>query len=120
MKKLLFFLAACAVSLSTFAAITPAKSTLDFGTVSIKGLDYAEGELNLNVSWTGLMQYAHIFVEFQNQPDEGCAFFVDTDDLITEGSGHPKITEYEYTVSFLAEEAGTYTRSEERRVGKEC
>ena len=109
MKKLLFFLAACAVSLSTFAAITPAKSTLDFGTVSIKGLDYAEGELKLNVSWTGLAQYAHLFVEFQDVPAEGCAFFVDTDDLITEGSGHPKITEYEYTVSFLAEEAGTYT-----------
>lgn len=109
MKKFLFFLAACAVSLSTFAAITPAKSTLDFGTVSIKGQSYAEGELKLNVSWTGLMQYAHLFVEFQNEPAEGCAFMVDTDDLITEGSGHPKITEYEYTVSFLADQAGSYT-----------
>ena len=109
MKKLLFFLAACAVSLSTMAAITPAKSTLDFGTVSIKGQTYAEGELKLNVSWTGLAQYAHLFVEFQDVPAEGCAFWADTDDLITEGSGHPKITEYDFTLTFLADAAGTYT-----------
>lgn len=62
MKKLLFFLAACAVSLSTFAATITAPD-VDFGTVSGKGVTELEGSEEVVVTFSGLANYSSLYAE---------------------------------------------------------
>lgn len=101
MKKLLFFLAACAVSLSTFAATITAPD-VDFGTVSGKGVTELEGSEEVVVTFSGLANYSSLYAEV-TAGDE--AFYL-SEDYVYYGDK----TSATFTINYyVGNTAATYT-----------
>ena len=117
MKKLLFFLAACALSLSTFAASITA-SDIDFGTVSIKGVAPADlpltGSGTVTVTWSGLTSegatmsavISEGLLDSETNPN---GFTVDEPSDVYLGYGTAMVSSCTFTVRYSVKAAGTFT-----------
>ena len=114
MKKFFLFLAACAMSVATFAAvsITINPSHVDFGEVSIKGQASVEGSATFDVTYSGLPQYCGVVFEDVEMPEDGAAFWIEgtnTDGWIYGGDQHNPAEGQGLTLHYMADQAGTYT-----------
>lgn len=114
MKKFFLFLAACAMSVATFAAvsITINPSHVDFGEVSIKGQASVEGSVTFDVTYSGLPQYCGVAFEDAEMPEEGAAFWIEgtnTAGWIYGGDQYNPAEGEGLTLHYLADKAGTYT-----------
>ena len=107
MKKVCFFIALVFVSAQAFAASITA-SDVDFGEVSIKGLDLVSGSGVLSASWD-LPDYSTVEVEILNQPDENCGFSIDETYVYTGGGYDARVNSYDFTISYSADKAGSYS-----------
>ncbi|MGN0226791.1 MAG: Ig-like domain-containing protein [Paludibacteraceae bacterium] len=112
MKKFFLFLAACAMSIATFAAASITASDVDFGTVSIKGESFIKDSTEIHVSWSDMPLYTQIETEVYDTPSaEDCKFELDPTYVWT-GSGEsydPIITSYDFKLIYTAFKAGTFT-----------
>lgn len=95
-------------SAMSFAASITA-SDVDFGEVSIKGKSDVMGSTTLHVSWSGLPEYGQVYAEFRDEPEDGCVFGIDQENLYLGGGYDPFITSYDYELSYYADQAGSYS-----------
>lgn len=114
MKKFFLFLAACAMSVATFAAvsITITPNNVDFGEVSIKGKTSVEGSVTFDVTYSGLPQYCGVVFEDAEMPEDGAAFWIsgtNTDGWIYSGDAYNPAEGEGLTLHYMADKAGTYT-----------
>ncbi len=114
MKKIFLFLAACAMSIATYAAvsITVTPSNVDFGTVSIKGKTYVEDSITINVSYSGLQPYCGVVFEDDQMPEEHAAFWLsgtNVNEWIYGGDAYTPAEGQGLQLHYYAEQAGTYT-----------
>ena len=116
MKKIFLFLAACAMSIATYAAvsITVNPNHVDFGEVSIKGKTSVEGSVALDVTYSGLQPYCGVVFEDveSEMPTEGAAFWIEgtnTDGWIYGGDQYNPAEGQGLTLHYMADQAGTYT-----------
>ncbi len=116
MKKFFLFMAACAMSIATYAAvsITINPSHVDFGEVSIKGQSSVEGSVSFDVTYSGLPQYCGIVFEDveSEMPADGAAFWIEgtnTDGWIYGGDQYNPAEGQGLTLHYMADKAGTYT-----------
>lgn len=116
MKKIFLFLAACAMSIATYAAvsITVNPNHVDFGEVSIKGKTSVEGSVALDVTYSGLQPYCGVVFEDveSEMPAEGAAFWIEgtnTDGWIYGGDQYNPAEGQGLTLHYMADQAGTYT-----------
>ncbi len=116
MKKIFLFLAACAMSIATYAAvsITVTPNHVDFGEVSIKGKTSVEGSVALDVTYSGLQPYCGVVFEDveSEMPAEGAAFWIEgtnTDGWIYGGDQYNPAEGQGLTLHYMADQAGTYT-----------
>jgi len=116
MKKFFLFLAACAMSIATYATvnITINPSHVDFGEVSIKGQNSVEGSVPFNVTYSGLPQSCGIVFEDveSEMPADGAAFWIEgtnTAGWIYGGDQYNPAEGQGLTLHYLADKAGTYT-----------
>lgn len=110
MKKFFTILALAMVSVMSWAAsITVNPTTVDFGTVSIKGLTEVEDSVAVTVGWSGLQEYCGIWTETTNEPAEYCAFWASPDYLYATDPWHSVSNPYEFMVHYYATKAGTYS-----------
>lgn len=110
MKKFFTILALAMVSVMSWAAsITVNPTTVDFGTVSIKGLTEVEDSVAVTVGWSGLQEYCGIWTETTNEPAEDCAFWASPDYLYATDPWHSVSNPYEFMVHYYATKAGTYS-----------
>lgn len=116
MKKIFLFLAACAMSIFTYAtvSITVNPNHVDFGEVSIKGKTSVEGSVALNVTYSGLQPYCGVVFEDveSEMPAEGAAFWIEgtnTDGWIYGGDQYNPAEGQGLTLHYIADQAGTYT-----------
>ena len=114
MKKIFLFLAACAMSIATYAAvsITVTPSNVDFGTVSIKGKTNVEDSVTINVTYSGLQQYCGVVFEDDQMPEEHAAFWIsgtNVNEWIYGGDAYTPAEGQGLQLHYYAEQAGTYT-----------
>ena len=114
MKKFFLFLAACAMSIATFAAvsITINPSHVDFGEVSIKGKTSVEGSTTFDVTYSGLVEYCGVVFEDVEMPEDGAAFWIEgtnTSGWIYSGDTNTPAEGKGLTLHYMADKAGTYT-----------
>lgn len=114
MKKFFLFLAACAMSIATYAAvsITVTPDNVDFGTVSIKGKTSVEGSATINVTYSGLQPYCSVYFEDDEMPESGAIFSLEgtnTAGVIYGGDQYNAAEGDGLTLRYYAEAAGTYT-----------
>lgn len=110
MKKFFTILALAMASVMSWAAsITVNPTTVDFGTVSIKGLTEVEDSVAVTVGWSGLQEYCGIWTETTNEPAEDCAFWASPDYLYATDPWHSVSNPYEFMVHYYATKAGTYS-----------
>ena len=111
MKKFFTILALAMVSVMSWAAvsITVNPTSVDFGTVSIKGLTEVEDSVAVTVGWSGLREYCGIWTETTNEPAEDCAFWASPDYLYATDPWHSVSNPYEFMVHYYATKAGTYS-----------
>lgn len=110
MKKFFTILALAMVSVMSWAvSITVNPTTVDFGTVSIKGLTEVEDSVAVTVGWSGLQEYCGIWTETTNEPAEDCAFWASPDYLYATDPWHSVSNPYEFMVHYYATKAGTYS-----------
>ena len=82
MKKFFTILALAMISVTSWAvSITVNPTSVDFGTVSIKGLTEVEDSVAVTVGWSGLQENCGIWTETTNEPAEDCAFWTSPDYL---------------------------------------
>lgn len=110
MRKFLSFVALIAFSVASFAAvnITVSPSTVDFGTVSIKGKTNVEDSIAFSVNWSGLQEYCGVWAEIVDEPADGCMFWT-TPDYWYGGDTYTQPSAPTGKIHFYAESAGTYS-----------
>jgi len=114
MKKILFFLAACALSINVLAASITA-SDVDFGTVSIKGQALPMyGSQTITVTWSGLTSegtsmWAEITEGELDDETHPNGFYVGDPDVVYLGYGDKMMTSCEFQIGYGVKAAGTYT-----------
>ena len=109
MKKIYMILALAMISVWSWATGSITVSDVNFGQVVYTGQD-VDGEQVLHASWNGLSEYTQVFTEFLNAPDENKCLLEISPDFVYLGGGYdPFITEYDFTVSYLAVEPGDYS-----------
>ena len=110
MKKFFTILALAMASVMGWAAsITVNPTSVDFGTVSIKGLTEVEDSVAVTVGWSGLQENCGIWTETTNEPAEDCAFWTNPDYLYATDQWHSVSNPYEFMVHYYATKAGTYS-----------
>lgn len=110
MKKFFTILALAMISVMSWAvSITVNPTSVDFGTVSIKGLTEVEDSVAVTVGWSGLQEYCGIWTETTNEPAEDCAFWASPDYLYATDPWHSVSNPYEFMVHYYATKAGTYS-----------
>ena len=114
MKKFFLFLAACAMSIATYAAvsITVTPDNVDFGTVSIKGKTNVEDSVTINVTYSGLQQYSGVVFEDDQMPENDAMFWIsgtNVDGWIYSGDAYTPAEGQGLQLHYYAEKAGTYT-----------
>ena len=110
MKKFFTILALAMASVMGWAAsITVNPTSVDFGTVSIKGLTEVEDSVAVTVGWSGLQENCGIWTETTNEPAEDCAFWTSPDYLYATDQWHSVSNPYEFMVHYYATKAGTYS-----------
>ena len=98
------------ISVTSWAAsITVNPTSVDFGTVSIKGLTEVEDSVAVTVGWSGLQENCGIWTEMTNEPAEDCAFWTSPDYLYATDPWHSVSNPYEFMVHYYATKAGTYS-----------
>ena len=110
MKKFFLLLTLAMISVTSWAvSITVNPTSVDFGTVSIKGLTEVEDSVAVTVGWSGLQEYCGIWTETTNDPAEDCAFWTSPDYLYATDPWHSVSNPYEFMVHYYATKAGTYS-----------
>lgn len=114
MKKFFLFLAACAMSIATYAAvsITVTPDNVDFGTVSIKGKTSVEGSATINVTYSGLQQSCGVVFEDDQMPENDAMFWIsgtNMDGWIYGGDTYTPAEGQGLQLHYYADKAGTYT-----------
>ena len=111
MKKFFLLLTLAMISVTSWAAvnITVNPTSVDFGTVSIKGLTEVEDSVAVTVGWSGLQENCGIWTETTNEPAEDCAFWTSPDYLYATDPWHSVSNPYEFMVHYYATKAGTYS-----------
>lgn len=111
MKKFFTILALAMISVTSWAAvsITVNPTSVDFGTISIKGKTEVEDSVAVTVGWSGLQEYCGIWTETTNDPAEDCAFWTSPDYLYATDPWHSVSNPYEFMVHYYATKAGTYS-----------
>lgn len=110
MKKFFTILALAMISVTSWAvSITVNPTSVDFGTVSIKGLTEVEDSVAVTVGWSGLQENCGIWTETTNEPAEDCAFWTSPDYLYATDPWHSVSNPYEFMVHYYATKAGTYS-----------
>ena len=111
MKKFFLLLTLAMISVTSWAAvnITVNPTSVDFGTVSIKGKTEVEDSVAVTVGWSGLQEYCGIWTETTNEPAEDCAFWTSPDYLYATDPWHSVSNPYEFMVHYYATKAGTYS-----------
>ena len=110
MKKFFTILALAMASVMGWAvSITVNPTSVDFGTVSIKGLTEVEDSVAVTVGWSGLQENCGIWTETTNEPAEDCAFWTSPDYLYATDPWHSVSNPYEFMVHYYATKAGTYS-----------
>ena len=110
MKKFFLLLTLAMISVTSWAvSITVNPTSVDFGTVSIKGLTEVEDSVAVTVGWSGLQEYCGIWTETTNEPAEDCAFWTSPDYLYATDPWHSVSNPYEFMVHYYATKAGTYS-----------
>ena len=113
MKKLYLLTALLLASAIGFAAsITVSPSTVDFGSVSIKGKTSVEGSATINVTYSGLQPYGSVYFEDDEMPESGAIFSLEgtnTPGVIYGGDQYNAAEGEGLTLRYYAEAAGTYT-----------
>ena len=101
MRKIFLFLAACAMSIGTFAASITA-SDVDFGTVSIKGQTLpVTGSKDVHVTFSGLQQYSSLMAEVIEGDDN---FYLEVYSIY-----YGTNSSVDYPVYYYLESTGTFT-----------
>lgn len=101
MRKIFLFLAACAMSIGTFAASITA-SDVDFGSVVIKGQTLpVTGSKEVHVTFSGLQQYSSLMAEVVEGDDN---FYLEVYSMY-----YGTATFVDYPVYYYLESAGTFT-----------
>lgn len=110
MKKFFLLLALTMISVTSWAvSITVNPTSVDFGTVSIKGKTEVEDSVAVTVGWSGLQENCGIWTETTNEPAEDCAFWTSPDYLYATDQWHSVSNPYEFMVHYYATKAGTYS-----------
>lgn len=110
MKKFFTILTLAMISVTSWAvSITVNPTSVDFGTVSIKGLTEVEDSVAVTVGWSGLQENCGIWTETTNEPAEDCAFWTSPDYLYATDPWHSVSNPYEFMVHYYATKAGTYS-----------
>ncbi|MCI6420016.1 MAG: Ig-like domain-containing protein [Bacteroidales bacterium] len=110
MKKFFLLLTLAMISVTSWAvSITVNPTSVDFGTVSIKGLTEVEDSVAVTVGWSGLQENCGIWTETTNEPAEDCAFWTSPDYLYATDPWHSVSNPYEFMVHYYATKAGTYS-----------
>lgn len=110
MKKFFLLLTLAMISVTSWAVIITVNPTsVDFGTVSIKGLTEVEDSVAVTVGWSGLQKNCGIWTETTNEPAEDCAFWTSPDYLYATDPWHSVSNPYEFMVHYYATKAGTYS-----------
>ena len=110
MKKFFLLLTLEMISVTSWAvSITVNPTSVDFGTVSIKGLTEVEDSVAVTVGWSGLQENCGIWTETTNEPAEDCAFWTSPDYLYATDPCHSVSNPYEFMVHYYATKAGTYS-----------
>lgn len=110
MKKFFLLLTLAMISVTSWAvSITVNPTSVDFGTVSIKGLTEVEDSVAVTVGWSGLQENCGIWTETTNEPAEDCAFWTSPDYLYATDQWHSVSNPYEFMVHYYATKAGTYS-----------
>ena len=70
MKKIFLFLAACAMSIATYAAvnITINPNMIDFGTIELNDEGEAEVDTTATLNWSGLTAYSSVYMDTIGAP----------------------------------------------------
>ncbi|MBR0310172.1 MAG: Ig-like domain-containing protein [Paludibacteraceae bacterium] len=113
MKKFLSFVALLLIGVTSFAAvqINVSPSSVDFGSVSIKGKTSVEGTATINVSYSGLQPYCSVYFEDDEMPESGAIFSLEgtkTAGVIYSGDQYTAAEGTGLTLNYYAEAAGTY------------
>ena len=110
MKKFFLLLTLAMISVTSWAvSITVNPTSVDFGTVSIKGLTEVEDSVAVTVGWSGLQENCGIWTETTNEPAEDCAFWTSPGYLYATDPWHSVSNPYEFMVHYYATKAGTYS-----------
>lgn len=110
MKKFFLLLTLAMISVTSWAvSITVNPTSVDFGTVSIKGLTEVEDSVAVTVGWSGLQENCGIWTETTNEPAEDCAFWTSPNYLYATDPWHSVSNPYEFMVHYYATKAGTYS-----------
>lgn len=110
MKKFFLLLTLAMISVTSWAvSITVNPTSVDFGTVSIKGKTEVEDSVAVTVGWSGLQENCGIWTETTNEPAENCAFWTSPDYLYATDQWHSVSNPYEFMVHYYATKAGTYS-----------
>ena len=114
MRKILISFALVMISVMSQAAVniqvTP--SSVDFGSVSIKGKTSVEGSATINVTYSGLQPYCSVYFEDDEMPESGAIFSLEgtnTAGMIYGGDQYNAAEGDGLTLRYYAEAAGTYT-----------
>ena len=115
MKKIFLFMAACAMSIATYAAASITVSDVDFGTVSIKGQSLPlYGSTTITVTWSGLTSegtsmYAEITEGMLDEETNPNGFYVGDPDFVYLGYGGSMLKSCEFQIGYGVKAAGTFT-----------
>ena len=114
MRKILLSFALVMIGVMSQAAVniqvTP--SSVDFGSVSIKGKTSVEGSATINVTYSGLQPYCGVYFEDDEMPENGAIFSLEgtnTPGMIYGGDQYNAAEGEGLTLRYYAEAAGTYT-----------
>ena len=77
MKKFFLLLTQAMISVTSWAvSITVNPTSVDFGTVSIKGKTSVEGSATINVTYSGLQQDSGVVFEDDQMPENDAMFWI--------------------------------------------
>ena len=113
MKKFFLLLTLAMISVTSWAvSITVNPTSVDFGTVSIKGKTSVEGSATINVTYSGLQPYCSVYFEDDEMPETGAIFSLEgtnTAGVIYGGDQYNPAEGQGLQLHYYADKAGTYT-----------
>lgn len=113
MKKFFLLLTLAMISVTSWAvSITVNPTSVDFGTVSIKGKTSVEGSATINVTYSGLQPYCSVYFEDDEMPESGAIFSLEgtnTAGVIYGGDQYNPAEGQGLQLHYYADKAGTYT-----------